>query len=88
MSCVKAQPNPSILTHLTTKNVYLVGAESRAPGSIITGWVAADRKKRSICSSSFAAAGDGGWERRWARPLFFDIDSSLDLNPLRVSLTW
>lgn len=78
-------PESSIFAHLTLlppfMHLYLWGAESRDFGSIITGWVAADRKNRPICSSSFAAAADcGGRECFWMLFLLFNINNSLLLS--------
>ncbi len=63
-------------------NLYLWGAESRDFGSIITGWVAADRKNRPICWSSFAAAAADCGEREcfWVLFLLFNINNSLLLS--------
>lgn len=65
---------------------YLWGAESRGLASIIAGRVAADRKNRPICSSSFAAAYRGGREYFECRFGFLSIIYSLLFNSVRCVL--
>lgn len=72
-------------------HLYLLGAESRDFGSIIAGWVAADRKKRPICWSRSAAADCGGRESSRAPSLLFNVNNrplSERLNPTLSNTTW